>query len=90
MQEVWREQPPATSRGTGKYDWVEITERLKSKPGEWLLIDDNATLSLQSAIRKRRMVALRDDAWKFRVSVRETNQEKGTCSVWMCAEKREE
>lgn len=90
MTETWAERPPARPRGTGKYDWVDIVDRLKSRPGEWLLVDDEATLSLQSAIRKRRMVALRDDAWDFKVSVRDTNKEAGTCSVWMCAEPREE
>lgn len=90
MTDVWADRPPARSRGTGKYDWEEIVGRLKSRPGEWLLIDEDATLSLQSAIRKRKMVALRDDDWDFKVSVRDTNKEAGTCSVWMCAQQREE
>lgn len=90
MTGVWAERPPARSRGTGKYDWVQIVESLKQRPGEWLQVDDEATLSLQSAIRKRRMVALRDPDWDFKVSVRNTNKEAGTCEVWMCAIEREE
>jgi hypothetical protein len=90
MEEVWAETPPHVGRGTGRYDWVDIVERLKARPGEWLLIDDSATLSLQTAIRKRKMVALRDDEWDFKVSIRDTDRDAGTCVVWMSAVKRED
>lgn len=83
-------RPPHVARGTGKYDWPAIVEQLKASPGQWQVIDEGATLSLQSAIRKRKMVALRDPDWDFKVSVRDTNREKNTCTVWMCAVKRED
>lgn len=89
MSEVTN-RPPHVARGTGKYDWVAIVEGLKASPGEWQIIDTDATLSLQSAIRKRKMVALRDEEWDFKVSVRDADRETNTCTVWMCAVKRED
>lgn len=88
MDEVWLDEPPEAVRPgrRGKYDWDGIVTALKERPGEWRLIDDAAARGLSSAITKRKMTALQDPAWRFLVTTRNNNIEKGTAEVWMSAE----
>jgi hypothetical protein len=89
MAEVWSKDPPpvlATGGRPGKYDWPAIVEALQAHPGEWLLIDDEAARGLPSAINRRKMTALQDPAWNFKVTTRNNNRETGTAEVWMSAE----
>lgn len=88
MAEVWSPEPPPIQPRVGrpgKYDWPRIVEELKARPGEWLLIDDEAARGLPSAITRRKMTALQDDEWDFQVTTRNNNRETGTAEVWMSA-----
>jgi hypothetical protein len=89
MAEVWSKDPPPVAPRVGrpgKYDWTGIVEELKARPGEWLLIDDEAARGLPSAILRRKMTALQDPEWNFMVTTRNNNRETGTAEVWMSAE----
>ena len=89
MTDQWSSVPPAAKGGPrGKYDWPEIVRKLKSRPGEWLLIDDEASRSLSSAIKARKMTALQDPDWTFDVQTRNNDREKNTAEVYMSARKR--
>jgi hypothetical protein len=92
MTEVWAATPPPVENAAprGKYDWADIVAKLTARPGEWLLIDEDASIGLQTAIRQRKMTALQDYEWDFKVSTRNNNRETGRCQVWMSAEKAEE
>lgn len=88
MAEVWSKDPPpvAVRAGRpGKYDWASIVEELKAREGEWMLIDDEAARGLPSAILRRKMTALQDPDWNFRVTTRNNNRETNTAEVWMSA-----
>ena len=86
-----RDSPPPrrTTGRPGKYDWTEITDRLKKAPGKWFLVDAEARRGLDTAIRNKKMAALKQDGWKFHVSIRDTNRIAGTAAVWMSAEREE-
>jgi hypothetical protein len=87
--DVWKAAPPRVTRlgRMGKYDWVDITEQLKSRPGEWMLVDEAAARGLYSAIVRRKMTALQQEGWRFRVTTRNNNRQTKTAEVWMTAEK---
>lgn len=93
MAMVRQAEPPPRNPGgskTGRYDWWAIVEELTASPGEWFLIDDNAARGLPSAITRRKMTALQDPAWEFKVTTRNNNRETRTAEVWMSAVPREE
>lgn len=87
MVELWSADTPPIVHGarSGKYDWWDIVEKLKARPGEWLLIDEDASIGLQTAIRKEKMTALQDPEWDFKVATRDNNRETGRCKIWMRA-----
>jgi hypothetical protein len=91
MAEVWQSEPPPPTRPgrQGRYDWDVIVEELKARPGEWRLIDDTAGRGLPSAVKRRKMTALQDPAWRFHVRTRNNNREVRTAEVWMSAERVE-
>lgn len=93
MAMVRQAEPPPAKKGGGRpgqYDWWAIVEELKGSPGEWFLIDDTAARGLPSAITRRKMTALQDPEWDFKVTTRNNDREKGTAEVWMSAVPREE
>lgn len=86
----WVDSPPPrglTGR-RGKYDWDHIVKQLKSRPGEWLLIDEAAAISLPTAIRNRKMRALKDPGWDFEVRTAHNDRAARTCAVFMTAAER--
>lgn len=89
MPETWAKAPPPPGkRGQqGKYEWERIVARLKERPGEWLMIDDEARKGTVTAIRRRRMTALQDKDWTFEAVERNTDRATGTCQIWMRAER---
>jgi hypothetical protein len=89
---TWQSTPPAPARSgrRGKYDWERITRDLKDRPGEWLLIDEEASRSLATAIRNRKMTALQDPDWVFKVRTTNNSIQTGTAQVWMSAERSAE
>ncbi len=88
--ETWRKEPPGQRPRWGQYDWEAITAKLRKKPGEWMLVDDQARLGLQSAITRKRMVALRSDEWDYLVSTSNTNMTDRTSELWMSAVRKDE
>jgi hypothetical protein len=86
-KEVWRKEPPARPR---RYDWEGITAKLKKKPGQWYLIADDANMSLAGAIKRKKMVALREPGWTFSVRTLHNDLSTRTAEVWMSAERKEE
>lgn len=87
QEQVWRAEPPS-KRG---YDWATIVDQLTSRPGEWLLINEEATRSLAGAIKRRKMRAIKDAwaaGWELKVTTR--NNTTKTAEVWMSAVRREE
>lgn len=93
MGEVWSTDAPPVqwaATGRGKYDWPAIVKELKTRPGEWMLVDPKARLGIQSAIKRQKMSALRDPRWDFEVTTRNNDREAGTCEIWMSATEREE
>jgi hypothetical protein len=89
-QTKWVEGPPP--RGLtgvrGKYDWDHIVKELQSRPGEWLLVDEEAAISLPTAIRNRKMRALKDPAWVYVVRTSNNDRVARTCAVFMSAERK--
>lgn len=81
----WRPTPPGPLRG--RYDWYAITAELREHPSEWMLVDREAPRSLQAAITRRRMTALRDPEWQYLVKT--VNNTEKTAEVWMSAVRRE-
>jgi hypothetical protein len=91
-KEVWRKEPPARPR---RYDWEGITAKLKKKPGQWYLITDEhggtqSNMSLAGAIKRKKMVALREPGWTFSVRTLHNDLTTRTAEVWMSAERKEE
>lgn len=82
---VWSEAPPGP---LPRYDWFQIAEELRERPGEWRLIDAEASRSLAGAIIRKKMTALKSDEWDYKVTTRH-NTDK-TAEVWMTAVRKEE
>lgn len=76
----------------GKYNWPEIIKQLKDRPGQWLLVDDDATPGAPQVVRERRAVALRDDEWDFHVTTRGNDHTIRRSQMWVSAtpKKKEE
>lgn len=81
--------PPPPSRSTGRYDWWDITRRLKAKPGEWMLVLEAQPRTVADAIRRKRMSALDDPEWEFELTTRNNNEQDKTCDYWMAAHRKE-
>lgn len=77
--------PPGRTGAPGKYDWETIVAELQSRPGEWRLVIEGANRGLPSAIKRKKMLALRDPGWDFQVATRNNNYEEGTADIWMSA-----
>lgn len=82
----WRTSPPA--QGRGRYDWHAITAELREHPGEWTLIDPEASRSMVGAVKSQRMTALRSDTWEYLAKSRNNTQR--TAELWMSAVRREQ
>lgn len=91
---VWSEQPPPIRRPRegSPYDWPVIIAALKDRPGQWLLVDDNATPGAPQVVRERRATALRDDEWDFHVTTRGNDHTIRRSQMWVSAtpKKKEE
>jgi hypothetical protein len=51
---TWEAPPPPRSG----YDWMEIANQLRSRPGEWAKIFDDGRISIVNAIRQGNVGAL--------------------------------
>lgn len=81
-ERVWSTTPP----GRTKYDWPSIVEDLHSKPGVWMLIDDQASRWLANAINRRKMRALQNDGWQYLTRTKSNGERR---EVWMTAKRLE-
>lgn len=67
MTDLRWEDPPSTRNGAGGRDgrWIEIAAALRSKPGQWAVVDvaptSNRAASLAAALRNDRYAAMRGD-----------------------------
>lgn len=85
---AWREDPP-DPKTRGRHDWTKIAADLQRNEGQWKLIEEGGPISLGSAVKRRRMVAFRDEAWDYEVTRRNTNKETRTADLWLRAVRRE-
>jgi hypothetical protein len=87
----WQDAPPAPAKPGRKsqYNWPKIVADLKARPGQWMQVDETARRSLATAIRGKKMTALRDPNWEFHVKTVNNNTEAGTAEVWMSAERKQ-
>lgn len=91
MAEKWAPHPPPSPRRS-RYDWVEITRELRARADTdepWLLVDKKANISTPSAVAGKRMLALRDPEWDYKVRQRKTDRARRTCEMWMRAVRKE-
>ena len=87
---LWSEQPPPIRRPRegSPYDWPVIIAALKDRPGQWLLVNEEARMSILQIIKRDSISWLRDDEWDFHAKTRNNNREVGSCELWMVAEKK--
>jgi hypothetical protein len=76
------------SKAHSVYDWEQITADLRATPEEWLLIVEQGPRSLYSAVKRQRMLALRDRDWVYEVCTRQTHG--AHADLWMMARRRTE
>jgi hypothetical protein len=79
MGEVWAEPPKPGNRGS--FDWNEIAQRLRAKPGEWLLIFENGPRGTANGVRQGHVLVFQEPG--FEVTTRNNNVEAGTCTLYM-------
>lgn len=83
----WRSDLPSPRRG--KYDWEKELAELRTRPGEWMLLDDKANVSLPGAIARKRIRILRDEEWDYHVRSVNNDYANKTCEVWMSATRKD-
>ena len=81
-------KPP---RSDSKHDWEAITANLRAQPEEWVLVAEGVSKTLYSAVRRQRVVAVRDPEWKYEACTRNTKRtEQGLrVDLWMMARTRQ-
>lgn len=91
MAGQFRQHPPPDGRHNGrevKYDWRSISEEARSRPGEWLMVDDAAGQYLVTRVREGRPASLQEEGWTFE-SVSRANRvdDNGSrvCELWIRA-----
>jgi hypothetical protein len=77
---TWEELPRAGNRG--RYDWDSIVARLRSNPGEWMLIYENGPRGTANAIRQGHIAALRPGTG-IEITTRNNVRERATCSLYL-------
>lgn len=77
---VWENPPPSRRE---RYDWAQIAQDLRDRPGEWMKVFDNDRVSLTQAIRQGSIRALAPSKG-FVVSTRHTKRgQPRTCSLYL-------
>lgn len=86
-KEKWASEEPQP--GYRKRDWAAITARLRKKPGEWMLVEEQAQASIAGTIRLKKMTALRSDEWEYEVRARNTSPDNRRADIWMSAKRKD-
>lgn len=92
---VWKTEDEIEKRPIQKYDWIGIGDTALQRPGDWLLIAEDAPTSLSSNITAQRVATLngpRFVGWKFRGRITEMVNAPGTVGhnrgkVWIRADR---
>lgn len=86
--EVWVKDPHADSRHR-KTDWNAVVERVVDNPGEYLLVDRNASPSMAGYINREGLVAFRDyPQYEFHAMTNNTDRNTRKCHLYLRATKR--
>lgn len=75
----WAAPPRPANRGP--YDWNAIAQRLRQKPGEWLLIFEDGPRGTANSVRQGHVLVFREPGYE--VTTRNNNPETGTCSLYV-------
>lgn len=78
-------KPPKT---TSKYDWAAITARLRRRPDTWIEVIQQGPRSLDTSVKRQRMLAVRDAKWDYTSCTRNTHGNRA--DLWMMASKKQE
>lgn len=90
-EEVWVTDPHATTRNR-KIDWQSVIETAVQRPGNYLLVDDNASNSMASYINREGLVAFRDypDYTFHATSANTHGPGRNRCHLYLRATKRKD
>jgi len=96
MAGQWRLSPPPDGRtqptGASRYDWTSIGQEARSRPGEWLMVDDEAGQYLLQRLRNDAIAGLREPGWHYEGVTRKnrtTDEGPRLCELWIRAIKEE-
>lgn len=85
---------PPTPREGVRYDWASIVAELRQDPGEWVLLPEmqRVPVTLATAVRARKMLALRTTDGQVDAMVRKTTHttEGRVCDLWLRFAPKEE
>lgn len=73
---------PPVGRGHD-YDWADIAEQLRKRPGEWALVFENDKVTYANAMKQGGIRALApDQGFEYRTTDN-TREYPRTCTLWM-------
>lgn len=75
------------SKRPAKYDWEAITAKLRRHPEQWIEVIQQGPRSLDSSVKRQRMLAVRDPKWEYTSCTRNTNGNRA--DLWMMASRRD-
>jgi len=95
VTDVWKTDDEIEKRPVQKYDWIGVGDKAIQRPGDWLLVHDDAPTSVGSNITAQRIATLtgpRFVGWKFRGRMTELVNRPGTREhmrgkVWIRADR---
>lgn len=78
--------PKKPSKRAWKYDWDSITAQLRRKPDTWVEVLQQVPRSLDTSVKRKVMIAVRDPNWEYTSCTRNTNGSRA--DLWMMASRR--
>lgn len=95
VTDVWKTDDEIEKVPMQKYDWVGVGDKAITRPGDWLLVAENAPSSVASNITAQRIATLigpRFVGWKFRGRITQMANAPGTVEhkrgkVWIRADR---
>lgn len=73
--------PPQTRRRTPKNDWYTIVDRLRARPGVWIMVNEHASSGIFSYLRQGKCRAFWGMGGKLHLTMR--NQVSGMGNLWL-------